>query len=146
MVLHQTDTWKPTLKRLYVGKSTRQQQMVLLFAIMHDAGLCTLTKAAQREMTILKWPRIHMSKKQQSNPHSGGQTFFSNTCGTPNWFHAGAASHSPTSSYLLFVGLMLSDTINGFLMVSAREMKHWALQTSTSIFHQHLEESALAVW
>lgn len=38
MVLHQTDTWKPTLKRLHVGKSTRQQQMVLLFAIMHDAG------------------------------------------------------------------------------------------------------------
>lgn len=79
--LHQTDTREATLKRLHVGKSTRQQQMVLLFAIMHDARPLHADKGNTGGKDHLEVTSHTYEEKQPAEPARRGTNFSPGTLG-----------------------------------------------------------------
>lgn len=85
MLLHQTDTWNATLKRLRLAKPTRQQQMVLLFVIMQDARPLH-TEGDTQKAPSFRWPHRYKKKKNKAER----EKVVLRLCGTHNrqqWPH-----------------------------------------------------------
>lgn len=142
-----TQIQENTIKKQTQGKSTSQQQMVMLFVIMQKSCVEKIFAYSDSHHRRKKNKIKTRNEKVETDPAGewkGSTNFLEDPSGA--WppvdrsvdFLAGDCSYAPMSNYAPAVCLMLSAAINGPLIVDRWDSR--LTGPSTSIFHCSLGE------